>query len=71
MGPNDGAAVHQLSKVFLEQHHLLLTSRAYWLDEPSAEGKLLYEEWRGPSGSEEACCSEPRVCFCFAVCVII
>ena len=40
--------MHQPSKVFLEQHHLLLTSRAYWLDEPSAEGKLLYEGWRDP-----------------------
>lgn len=43
MGPDDYAAAHQALRPVFEQHHLLFTARIYRLDEPSAEGKLLYE----------------------------
>ena len=43
MGPDDCAAAHQALRPLFEQHHPLFTARTYRLDEPSAEGKLLYE----------------------------
>jgi hypothetical protein len=43
MGPDDYAAAHQALRPLFEQHHPLFTARTYRLDEPSAEGKLLYE----------------------------
>lgn len=38
IGLCNGAAVHQPVRPLLEQEHLLLTTRSYRLDEPSAEG---------------------------------
>ena len=43
MGPDDYAAANQALRPLFEQHHSLFTARTYRLDEPSAEGKLLYE----------------------------
>ncbi len=45
MGPYDCAAAHQALSPLFEQHHPLFTARTYRLDEPSVEGKLLYEGW--------------------------
>jgi hypothetical protein len=43
VGPDDRATAHQALSPLFEQHHPLLAARAYRLDKPSAEGKLLYE----------------------------
>ena len=58
MGPDDYAAAHQALRPLFEQHHPLFTARTYRLDEPSAEGKLLYE---GRWNPRKRCRDQDRV----------
>src|SRR5215204_3590869 len=43
MSTDDRAAPHQALRPLFEQHYPLFAARTYRLDEPSAEGKLLYK----------------------------
>jgi hypothetical protein len=58
MGPDDRAAAHQALRPLFEQHHPLFAARTYRLDEPSAEGKLLYE---GRWDPRKRCLDQDRV----------
>ena len=58
MGPDDSVAGHQTVRPLFEQHHPLFAARAYGLDEPSAEGKLLYE---GRWNPRKRCRDQDRV----------
>ena len=58
MGPDDCAAAHQALSPLFEQYHPLFATRAYGLNEPSAEGKLLYE---GRGNPRKRCRDQDRV----------
>ena len=51
MGTDDRAAPHQALRPLFEQHYPLFAARTYRLDEPSAEGKLLYKRRWGTRGN--------------------
>src|ERR671921_803585 len=57
MGTDDCPAAPQALRSFFEQHYPLFAARTYRLDEPSAEGKLLYKRRWGP---RERCRDQDR-----------
>ena len=58
MGTDDRAAAPQALRSLFEQHYPLFAARTYRLDEPSAEGKLLYKRRWDP---RKRCRDQDRV----------